>query len=300
MGNPWFRLYHQFATDPLIQALAFEDQRHYVIILCLKCEGLLDKNLPNKTKDTIICKALGLDYPTAIEVKRRLAEMTLLDDNWQPLAWDKRQFSDRHGASPQSPNGRAYIYFIGSDGGSAIKIGYSKNPWARVKDFQTGTTEKLLVVGTVATTENSEIEIHKLFDGARISGEWFKRNSEINNVINKIQDKTLKMDSDVVNYVVLLRSPTIETDTEAETELKKKVTKKKAKFTPPTIDEIDEYAMEIKANIDGNNFIDYYQARGWKLSGGNPMKDWKAAVRTWKRNGFNKQQKVTNLDGYDL
>ena len=91
------------------------------------------------------------------------------------------------------------------------------------------------------------------------------------------------------------------TDTDTDTDTKEKTkAKKNGRFHPPTITEIDEYALEIKANIDGNNFIDYYQARGWKLSGGNPMKDWKAAVRTWKRNGFNKQQKVTNLDGYAL
>ena len=27
--------------------------------------------------------------------------------------------------------------------------------------------------------------------------------------------------------------------------------------------------------------MDYYAAQGWKLSNGNPMKDWRAAVRNW-------------------
>ena len=34
--------------------------------------------------------------------------------------------------------------------------------------------------------------------------------------------------------------------------------------------------------MDAQRFIDYYTSNGWKV-GRNPMKDWKAAVRTWER-----------------
>ena len=37
-------------------------------------------------------------------------------------------------------------------------------------------------------------------------------------------------------------------------------------------------------------FIDYYDANGWKV-GKNPMKDWKASIRTWERNKINKISK---------
>lgn len=29
---------------------------------------------------------------------------------------------------------------------------------------------------------------------------------------------------------------------------------------------------------------DYYEANGWKVGGRAPMKDWRAALRNWKRN----------------
>jgi hypothetical protein len=55
------------------------------------------------------------------------------------------------------------------------------------------------------------------------------------------------------------------------------------KFVKPTIKEVNEYAKEIDFKLDGEAFIDHYEARGWQINR-NSIKDWKAAVRTWKRN----------------
>ena len=93
MSMPWFRLYAEFAADPVIQSLAFEDQRHFVVVLCMKCNGTLDRELARDARERIIARGLGLDPIAAAEAKRRLAEMGLVDDDWQPKGWDKRQFS---------------------------------------------------------------------------------------------------------------------------------------------------------------------------------------------------------------
>lgn len=55
------------------------------------------------------------------------------------------------------------------------------------------------------------------------------------------------------------------------------------RFTPPSVEQVQEYCQERKNTIDAASFVDYYAARGWKLNGGQTMKDWKAAVRTWER-----------------
>lgn len=60
--------------------------------------------------------------------------------------------------------------------------------------------------------------------------------------------------------------------------------KNASKFVKPTVDQVREYCHERKNNIDPQTFIDFYDARGWKLTKGVAMKDWKAAVRTWERN----------------
>ena len=54
------------------------------------------------------------------------------------------------------------------------------------------------------------------------------------------------------------------------------------KFSKPTVEEIRAYCKERKNGIDPVHFYDHYEAVGWKV-GKNPMKDWKACVRTWER-----------------
>lgn len=54
-----------------------------------------------------------------------------------------------------------------------------------------------------------------------------------------------------------------------------------ARFTPPSLEEVQRYCTERRNNVDPQRFVDYYTANGWKV-GRNQMKDWKAAVRTWE------------------
>lgn len=67
--------------------------------------------------------------------------------------------------------------------------------------------------------------------------------------------------------------------------------KAKAKrFTKPTIEDIKEYCIERNNFVDAEKFFDYYSSNGWKV-GKNPMKDWKASVRTWEKNSTSEQSK---------
>ena len=58
--------------------------------------------------------------------------------------------------------------------------------------------------------------------------------------------------------------------------------KPQKRFIPPTVDEVAAYCMERNNGIDAQHFVDYYAQQKWKLSNGNAMADWKAAVRTWE------------------
>jgi len=68
------------------------------------------------------------------------------------------------------------------------------------------------------------------------------------------------------------------------------------KFIKPTIEQIKIYCTEIGFNLDAEKFCDHYDSNGW-LVGKNPMKDWKAAIRTWKRNSskFNTDNTQTKI-----
>ena len=61
-----------------------------------------------------------------------------------------------------------------------------------------------------------------------------------------------------------------------------KVSKEKAHFVPPTLENVIGYCQENGLKIDAQRFIDFYESKGWMI-GKNKMKDWKAAVRNWSR-----------------
>lgn len=88
----WFRMYTDFLDDPKLIALAFEDQRHFVAILACKAQGLLDPDCEPKMLDRIVAQRIWVDYALILDVKKRLIDARLIDTQWQPVAWDRRQF----------------------------------------------------------------------------------------------------------------------------------------------------------------------------------------------------------------
>lgn len=53
-------------------------------------------------------------------------------------------------------------------------------------------------------------------------------------------------------------------------------------FRRPTLMEVKEYCEQRQNGIVAEQWYDYYEANGWKV-GRNPMKDWKACVRSWEQ-----------------
>lgn len=67
------------------------------------------------------------------------------------------------------------------------------------------------------------------------------------------------------------------------------------RFIPPSADEVAAYCLERKNGVDPERFVDFYAAKGWKV-GNQPMKDWKAAVRTWERSDRKRRSGNVFLD----
>ena len=73
---------------------------------------------------------------------------------------------------------------------------------------------------------------------------------------------------------------------------------KTSHFIKPSIEEIEQYCIERNNGIDAEVFYNFYEAKGWVV-GKSPMKDWKAAVRTWEKrfakvqsSGFRQRESV--------
>ena len=61
-------------------------------------------------------------------------------------------------------------------------------------------------------------------------------------------------------------------------------------FVPPSLEEVFSYCKERSNSVDADAFVDFYTSKGWMV-GKNKMKDWRASVRTWEKNGRKSKEK---------
>lgn len=72
------------------------------------------------------------------------------------------------------------------------------------------------------------------------------------------------------------------------------------KFIPPTLEQVKEYCIERKNQVDYEKWHDFYTSKNWMI-GKNKMKDWKAAVRTWEKSDQpqKKQSKMPQAGNFE-
>lgn len=82
------------------------------------------------------------------------------------------------------------VYFLCDRNNNCIKIGYTKRDIVtRKNELSTGNPNKIFIIGFVqAGTRSLELELHKKFKYARVSGEWFKINEPLLSYINSKSD----------------------------------------------------------------------------------------------------------------
>lgn len=87
MANQWFRLYHEFATDPKIQMMSEVYQRRYIMVLCLRC-----CNDDVTLHDEEVAFQLRISNEEWAETKAVFVAKNLVKKDNTPTAWDKRQY----------------------------------------------------------------------------------------------------------------------------------------------------------------------------------------------------------------
>lgn len=85
----WFKVYNGMIDDPKIRLLSFEDRWHYVALLCCKADGIQDE-VEGLWEQLLLIK-LGLAEVEFESLKKRLLKVRLIDDDWNPTGWEKRQ-----------------------------------------------------------------------------------------------------------------------------------------------------------------------------------------------------------------
>lgn len=163
--------------------------------------------------------------------------------------------------------------------------------------------KKILIDGKLENVERGQTvsSIRKLCD------RWGWSNTKVKNFLKMLEnDSMIHVKSDTKKMVITIVNYSVYQDSENEkttlkrqssdTKTSQKHTNKNEKneknekksnikrFTPPTYEQVFGYCKERNNSVDANVFIDFYESKGWMV-GKNKMKDWKAAVRNWERNG---------------
>jgi hypothetical protein len=94
MSNPWFRLYSEFSHDPKVQMLSEAMQRRYVMLMCMRCS-----DVTVTLRDDEIAFHLRISDAELSQTKVLFIDKGFVDEHWNLLNWDKRQFKSDHDPS---------------------------------------------------------------------------------------------------------------------------------------------------------------------------------------------------------
>lgn len=62
-------------------------------------------------------------------------------------------------------------------------------------------------------------------------------------------------------------------------------------FVVPSVNDVKQYAESIgHPEFDAEHFVNYYTTTGWRLKGGQPIKNWHACARDWIRRDEKRRQ----------
>lgn len=234
---PWFRMYTDFLNDPKMIALAFEDQRHFIGILALKSDGALDQDCCPDLMDRIVAQRLWIDHAIIREVKKRLIAAGLINEFWQPLAWNKRQM--RSDADPtNAERQRRYRQRQKSSQEANKSEKNESQPTDKSEDSDDSNDSNALRNAPVTPTDKKEIRVDK--DNKKINK---KSNANAFNFSNWPAEPSEDIWADYVKHRQRLKAPLTQT---AVTRLGNEVHK----------------AAELGFSVD--DFLAECMMRGWR------------------------------------
>jgi len=89
---PWLCLHTDILEHPKIIPLNRVQRLHFIEVLIVKRRGLLDMAFRcTQDRDSLMARMLSIGKKSCANLKKRLMEVELIDDDWQPLGWYERQ-----------------------------------------------------------------------------------------------------------------------------------------------------------------------------------------------------------------
>lgn len=119
-----------------------------------------------------------------------------------------------------------------------------------------------------------------------------ERDKEITILKTSLEDikELLKENNTQIGFLFQLLNNYIEEEREIRKRKKKSSEKREShRFVKPTLEVLKAYCEENGLDVDALDFINYYEARGWRFSNGSKMHDWQATAVNWDKRSKDKQ-----------
>lgn len=199
---------------------------------------------------------------------------------------------------------KLYLRSLKNDGKLVVneRIPYNAEMLASVTGHQVGTIKQALSMfkelGLIEVLENGAIYMLDIQNFIGKGSTEADRQRLYDRRISEERKQNKLTQSRNLEEICKKSTPEIEIELEKDIEKEihssaKSTTTKRKRFEKPTLSQITQYCIERNNNVNAEQFYDYYESNGWKV-GKNSMKDWKACVRTWERNGYDKPIKKKN------
>lgn len=145
------------------------------------------------------------------------------------------------------------------------------------------------------------IDLYKVDGRSYLQIRQWARHQQIRSKKSKFPapDDNLQTDDIRCNQMIS-DAPVIQSESESESESENesaRARKRASPFCPPQPEEVAAYCRERGNSVDAEQFCDFYASKGWRI-GNQPMRDWKAAVRTWEKRE-NRTNNPKNAAAYD-
>ena len=201
---------------------------------------------------------------------------------------------------------KLYLRSLKNDGKLVVneRIPYNSEMLASVTGHQVGTIKQALSMfkelGLIDVLENGAIYMLDIQNFIGKGSTEADRQRLYDRRISEERKQNKLTQSRNLEEICKKSTPEIEIELEKDIEIEKEIhssakstTTKRKRFEKPTLSQITQYCLERNNSVNAEQFYDYYESNGWKV-GKNSMKDWKACVRTWERNGYDKPIKKKN------
>ena len=87
------------------------------------------------------------------------------------------------------------LYLISDIGHTKCKLGVSKNPAARLKQLQTGSSDRLVLLAIYPGSYEDEVKLHNYLCTSRLVGEWFTYSNKIDIILERWESNRLRLDT---------------------------------------------------------------------------------------------------------